>query len=132
VGEKRLFQGDKIRVRSDLPFEEVCDRVAEILDDLGEVYISSSGRITIEAPRHASSWTQVVYRGSIRERDTGDYSIRLEYEVNPSSTCMVIGIISIFLCQFIALIFLIPVMAKSKVEQSVNRCLDDIDDALNR
>jgi hypothetical protein len=125
--------GDQIKVRTNRSFNEVCDIVEDILEDLGPVHMTSSGRFSIDRGRQTATFTQVRYRGDIRERkDGGDFIIALDYEVAPSVTCWVLGIIGFLMCFFPGLLFLFPVLAKNDVERAANRALDDIDDELSR
>jgi hypothetical protein len=124
--------GDQIKVSTDRSFTEVCDIVEDILGDLGPVHMSSSGRFSIERGRKSATFTRVRYKGDIRERKGDAYLVALDYEVAPSTTCWVIGIIGFVFCFFPVFVFLFPLLAKDDVERAVNRLLDDIEDELTR
>jgi hypothetical protein len=125
--------GEQIMVRTTLSFADVCNRVAEIMDWLGPVHMSSSGRFSIEQGRHSSFFTEVLFKGDVRERSRGDgVVVTLDYEVKPSTACLVIAIVAAFTCQLVALILLFVVQAKNNVERDLNRTLDDIEDELDR
>ena len=95
--------------------------------------LTNSGRFTIEPGRESGFFTEVTYRGEIRERKGGDgYTISLDYSVVPSVACWVFGIIGFMLCIIGCLVFLFPVLAKNNVETSVRRTLDEIEDELER
>jgi hypothetical protein len=126
--------GDQIKVATTLPFDKVCDRVEEILDSLGPVRFSNSGRFTIERGVKSGTWTEVTFTGEVRERKGGDgYLVSLDYEVKPTTPCLVVGIAGGLMCGGLgALVFLFPVLAKGEVEKRARRALDDIEDELNR
>jgi hypothetical protein len=125
--------GDQIRVKTDRSFNDVCDIVEDVLNDLGPVRMSSSGRFSIEQGRQSATFTRVQYRGDIRERSSGDgYVIALDYDVAPSVTCWVLGIVGFVMCFFPGLVFLFPILAKDDVERAAHRTLDEIEDELAR
>jgi hypothetical protein len=129
-----FHDGDQVKVKTTLPFDEVSHRVEGILEDLGPVHFMKSGRFSIERGRLSSSWTDVGYDGEIRERKDGQgYLIFLDYEVKPSTTCLVLGILGFLFCGGLgALLLLFPALAKGEVQRLVRRVMDDIEDELTR
>src|SRR5262245_9022659 len=105
-----MFNGsEQARVQTSLPLGEVIDRVEDILEGLGPVRFSHSGRFSIEQGRLSAFFMQVRYFGEVRERKGGDgYLVSIDYEVAPSTACWVIGIAGGILCLLPALVFLFP------------------------
>jgi hypothetical protein len=129
-----MFNGsDQVTVKSSLSFDQVCDRVEDLVNGLGPARFSNSGRFSIEEGRLTSFFTQVRYFGEVRQRKGGEgYLVGIDYEVAPSVACWVIGVAGGLTCLAPGLVFLFPLMAKDEARRAVERTIFEIDDELNR
>jgi hypothetical protein len=123
-----MFYGeDRIKVKTSLEFNKVLQRVEDALDRVGRVKMYESGDFTISGSRLANFLTEIHLEGEVEQKKDGDtYVVHVEYKIEPSVACWVIGIIG-FICGLVgALVFLAPVLAQGEVKRVVEKGLDDV------
>ena len=125
-----MFSGEEsVRIRSDLPREELEDAVADSLDRLGDVKFTRGNEFRVRTKRFDSAMSTVTIDGELRKgRKEGEWTLTLFYTVKPTPLCWVIAIVGFIFFVIGPLIFLIPYSAQNDVKRKVLRAARDARD----
>jgi hypothetical protein len=129
-----MFSGEEsVRIRSNLPREELEDAVADSLDRLGDVKFTRGNEFRVRTKRFDSSMSVVTIDGELRKgRKEGEWTLTLFYNVKPTPLCWVIAILGFIFLVIGVLILLIPYNTQNEVKRKLVRAIrdarDDVED----
>ena len=119
-----MFNGSQnTNFKTDKPKEKVYQVIQDNLETLGNVEISDSGLIKINASRFSGFAHDGEITGNIREKE-GKYSVELEWEAKPKWIIIIIAGLCLFGLGLALLI--LPFMANNDIQKKAASALDII------
>jgi hypothetical protein len=130
-----MFNGqEQVKIRTDLPYAKVLDKVEEYLSELGEVYVDEEGDFTIDGQRFNTFGVEVKFDGWVEERKKGrEYTIGVKYNMNPTTGGIILAVVLAMVFLPLVLIFVFLGMnAQSDIKRRLRDALNDLEDDLDR
>jgi hypothetical protein len=126
-----MFTGEEhTRIRSTLPFDDLLEQVKKSLKTIGRVRMSPEGDFTIDAQRLANFAWDVKIEGWVEPRkNPDDYSIGINYQINPTTAGLILGILFFMPVGVIGLFMILN--AKQEVQKRANDAIQEIEDNLD-
>lgn len=123
-----MFNGEEsIRIRTKHTEEKLKEVIDDVLGRIGRVEFFRRGDFAVSPGKFKSFATAVEMDGQLsKAKKEGEWTLRLEYNVAPSSTCWVIAVVGFLFCLFGPLVLIMPFLAKSEVQRAVERALRDV------
>jgi hypothetical protein len=90
-----MFKGtETTTVTSSAPQEQVYSEIEKGLKDLGNVKVSKSGTISVEpAPNLSSFHSATAVTGQVTKEPSGDYLVKIEYDINPTPVSWILTVV---------------------------------------
>lgn len=127
-----MFNGEEsIHIRTNLPPSKIEEIIEEEVAKVGTVELLGRGEFKVSASKFRSFLTDASVDGKLSKgRKEGEWSLRIEYHVKPSTACWVIVIVTLLFCWISPLLFFVPYTAKNEVQRTVERAVRDVREAV--
>ena len=118
-----MFKGmTNVSFTTTKPKQEVFKVIEDELSSVGSVDINDRGTLKINASKMSGFAHDATIEGNIREKE-GKYNIDIDFQAKPNTTCWIIAIVT---CGWGLLLLILVAMAKSEMQKSIDRALDNI------
>ena len=117
-----MFNGNaNTSFKSEKTKKDVLSDIESQLESLGTVDMNDNGSFKINASKFSQFTHDSTMEGTVREKD-GKYSIDISFTAKPTMVCWILVI-----CTFIGILAIIlPIMAKSEMQKTVDNVLTNI------
>lgn len=117
-----MFNGNaNTSFKTEKPKKDVLSDIESQLESLGTVDMNDNGSFKINASKFSNFTHDSTMEGTVREKD-GKYNIDISFTAKPNMVCWILAI-----CTIIGILALIlPIMAKSEMQKTVDNVLTQI------
>jgi len=117
-----MFKGNANTIfKTDKSKKDVLIDIESQLESLGTVDMNDNGSFKINASKFSNFTHDSTMEGTVREKD-GKYSIDISFTAKPNTVCWIL-----VCCTMIGILAIIlPIMAKSEMQKTVDNVLTQI------